>query len=161
MTEVYMQILLDMEVLCPWKTRDVHKKFQENRWMQGNSTQILKFLNESFPKTVLGNIRYACSVLIPFCSYLLLPNPVRTRFLILFPNAPQSVNTCMQNKPNNCTTVTSLRDSLLSLAVSIWTNCLIMDGYFLLCGLFCLTLDRSQTTCPLLSVNWNKTRMLL
>lgn len=31
MTEVYMQILLGMEVLCPWNTKDIHKKFQENR----------------------------------------------------------------------------------------------------------------------------------
>lgn len=45
MTEVYIQILLGMEVLR--KTKDVHTNFQENQWMPGNSIQILKSLNES------------------------------------------------------------------------------------------------------------------
>jgi len=81
--------------------------------MPRNTTQFLKSLNDSFPKSILGRIKCACSVPILLSSYLLLASPVRTTFLIRFPNASQT-DAYMQNKPNNCTAVTSVKESSLS-----------------------------------------------
>lgn len=78
--------------------------------------EVLKPFNDSFPKSTLGILKHACSVPILFSISLLLATPVRTRFPIRFPNASEMHDACMQNKPNNCTTVLSLKESLLSLS---------------------------------------------
>lgn len=100
--------------------------------MPGNSSQFFKSLNDLFPKSTLGSIKYACSTPLLFSSYLLLASPLRTRFLIWFPNMFQIDNACTQNKYNNCTIVRSLELALSALFQTkdwtIWTNSLIMAG---------------------------------